>query len=107
MALLSRDGLRRGEARIAIVTLAIVLAAMSMPSLCGIVMVDAGGAFTMDICHPLQPAGLSIASRFAPPAPMALVFRVASIPRATKPLPIVLADRLADAPDPQPPEKSL
>ena len=54
------------DTRIATVALALVLAMVSMPMVCGSVAVDSHCAFTMDICHPAQSADLNSAALFAP-----------------------------------------
>ena len=95
------------DTRVAIVALAFVLAAVSMPMMSGWVVADSHCAITMDICHPAQSIEVSHAPLFAP-APQLFsmtdnsrdaVLAIDDAYRAT-------AGRLGDAPD-LPPPKTL
>jgi len=87
--------------------MAFIVAIVSMPTLCGILMADTHCAITTDICHPLQSVDVGPASMFAPPP---RVFRTADAIQHLW-LAIDFANgwsksRLAEGPD-TPPPKSL
>jgi hypothetical protein len=93
------------DTRIATLALALVLAMVSMPMVCGSIAVDSQCAITTDICHPAQAADAGTAVLFAP-AP-----RLFSMPGASRDAVLAIADsydslagRLGEAPAPPPPE---
>jgi hypothetical protein len=93
------------DTRIVTVTLALVLAVVSMPMACGWVVADTRSAIAMDICHPTQSLDVSSAPLLVP-APrldsINYVFdgAVLKIDEAYR----GIAGRLGEAPDSPPPE---
>jgi hypothetical protein len=106
MALLSRPRFAL-DTRIATVMLASIIAVVSMPMLCGVVVARAHSAIAIeiDICHQLQATDATPAMLFAPPP---AVFQMAAALPAASGLMIdregARLNRLGDAPDPPPPE---
>jgi hypothetical protein len=93
------------DTRIATIALALVLAVVSMPTVCGWVVGDAHCAISMDICHPAQSIDVSHAPLFAPVPHLYLVSEasrdaVLAIDDAYR----AMAGRLGEAPDPPPPK---
>jgi hypothetical protein len=93
------------DTRIATVVLAMVLAVVSMPIMCGWVVTDARAAITMDICHPAQSIDVSHAALFAPAPPLLSIDdgsrdAVLAIGDSSDPV----AGRLGEAPELPPPE---
>ncbi len=93
------------DTRIATVALALVLAMVSMPMVCGSLVVDAHCAVTMDICHPAQSADVSNAALFAPaPRLFSMNDGWGDAGRAIADAYDSLAGRLGEAPALPPPE---
>ncbi len=88
-----------------IIALALVLAIVSMPMVCGSIVMDSHSAITMDICHPVQSADAGGAASFAP------LPRLLSMPNTSRDAVLAIADtydslagRLGEAPALPPPE---
>ncbi len=91
--------------RIATIALAVVLAIVSMPIVCGWVVADAHSAITMEICHPTQSLDVSAAPLLVPSPRLdsikyAFDGAVLKIDDAYR----GIAGRLGEASDPPPPE---
>jgi len=95
------------DTRIATVALALILAIVSFPLMCGWVVADSHRAITMDICHAAQAVDVSSAPLFAP-APRLFAMNEASREAvfAIRDSYYTMAGRLGEAPD-LPPPKTL
>ena len=95
------------DTRIATVALAMVLAVVSTPIVCGLVVTDSHAAITTDICHPAQSIDVGSAPLFVP-APQLFSFNGVSrdATHAIHDFYDMMAGRLGEAPD-LPPPKTL
>lgn len=93
--------------RIVPIAVALVLATVGMPMMCGWVVADSHCAVTMDICHPAQSMDVSGAAWLTPaPQLVALARPARDSLRATDHLYQAIEGRLGEAPD-SPPPKTL
>jgi hypothetical protein len=93
------------DTRIATIALALVLAAVSMPMMCGWVVADSRCAITMDICHAAQSIEVSGAAWFVPaPQLFTLASPARDSLRVTDHFYQAIDGRLGEAPDPPPPK---
>jgi len=93
------------DTRVAAVALALILAMVSAPMICGWVVADSHCTITMDICHAAQSVDVSQAPLMAP-APRLFSMRDGSRDAvlAIDDCYQAMAGRLGEAPDPPPPK---
>ena len=94
------------DTRIATIALALVLAAISLPTVSGWVVADSRCAITMDICHAAQAADVSHAPLLATaPQLFSMSYPSGDALRAIGDGYRANTGRLSEAPDPPPPKR--